>query len=118
MLAFFHDAFQSEAEPYPIIPTRYQYKGPFFLEYTEWLHLQNPFFGENFYNIQDSVNFTEIGFVDFADSRKDDGKYEMYVKIRNADGELETINAQKLLTPLDADLKDGHQFYNQRLFRQ
>jgi gas vesicle protein len=101
--AFFHDGFQSDIEPYPIIPDKYQYKSPFFLEYSEWLQMQNRFYPENFYNIQDSVNFKEIGYIGYASTRKDDDKYKI------TDGE-------KLFADLDVDLKNAHQDYNIGLY--
>jgi hypothetical protein len=58
---FYRDSFQSVVDPadtspdalgQPIIPTRYQGTAPFFLEYGEWLLLQQPIPFENYFQIR------------------------------------------------------------------
>jgi hypothetical protein len=58
---FFRDSFQSEPDPFPIIPDEFPWEGefvdraPFFLEYEEWLRSRRPFYGENFHSTMKSI---------------------------------------------------------------
>ncbi len=53
---FYSDGFQSSADPSPIIPNALLGRAPFYLEYEEWLTQNGPFYGENYYQITDTVS--------------------------------------------------------------
>jgi hypothetical protein len=46
---FYSDGFQSQTDPFPVIPLAVLGKAPFYLEYEEWYRLNGPFYGENYY---------------------------------------------------------------------
>jgi hypothetical protein len=49
---FYSDGFQSEQDPFPIIPEQLLGKAPFFLYYEEWLQQNKPFHPENYYGFK------------------------------------------------------------------
>jgi hypothetical protein len=60
LLAFFRDAFQCGPEPFPIIPLpagAVHYDAPFFLEFSEWLQRNQPYYAENYYQIRPAFAF-------------------------------------------------------------
>jgi len=103
---FFHDGFQGDPDPFPIIPDKCQYKSPFFLEYGEWLNKQTRFCAENFYEIQKSIDFGKIGYVSYARSGAGDEQFVL------------GNNEKDSLSPLDEQLKLGHQHYNLGVYRK
>lgn len=49
---FFSDGFPGDVEPFPIIPDGLEGRAPFFLYFEEWSAQNQPFFGENFYQLR------------------------------------------------------------------
>jgi hypothetical protein len=54
---FYSDGFQSQTDPFPVIPLAVLGKAPFYLEYEEWYRLNGPFYGENYYQIRQTYFF-------------------------------------------------------------
>ncbi len=48
---FFADGFQSPDDPVPLYSSKLKGLAPFFLQYEEWLSVNGPFYGENYYQI-------------------------------------------------------------------
>lgn len=53
---FFSDTYECPPEPFPVVPSLFQGKAPFYLEYEEWLGDQTPFYPENFYAIKQAYS--------------------------------------------------------------
>jgi len=62
---FYSDGFQSSADPSPIFPKTLLGRAPFYLEYEEWLTRNGPFYGENYYQITDTV-YAQLSDEDVA----------------------------------------------------
>ena len=72
---FYSDGFQSSADPLPIFPTALLGRAPFYLEYEEWLTQNGPFYGENYYQITDTVyaEFSAQDVTYFSAAKSDAG---------------------------------------------